>query len=160
MWSESGERTRLRVEGVCMLPLIREGDSVHVVHGTRPPRYGDIVLCREDEELKIQRVVRLESASGCLVLKGDNAREIGSTLPTSKILGVVVAVERRGSVVHFDRRPWRTLNGLIAWHSFQEARLRQEQGIAHRLAFRIAQLVPLRALSPAHLASRIFGPRG
>jgi hypothetical protein len=154
LWSATGERTRLAVEGTCMQPLILEGDTVHVVHGKALPRLGDIVLFREDDMVKVQRVVRRERDSGRVLLKGDNESETGACVSPSQVLGVAVAVERNGIVVRFDRAPWVWLNRWIAWCSFREARWRQRRGIGYRLVSRMARRVPLGRLRPADLASR------
>lgn len=159
IWSAEGEQTRLPVEGICMMPLIREGDRVHVVHGARAPRFGDIVLFRQEEALRVQRVVRLDRGSDQCDLKGDSAPTVGSTLRSSDLLGVVVAIERAGNVVRLDRGPWRVVNAVVAWSSYRESQLMQGQGFACRALRRVGRWAPFQALRPARLAAR-FAPEG
>jgi len=96
---------RFVAHGASMYPFIRDGDAVTV--GPLPAAgslVGDVVAFRQPDGagLVIHRVVA-RHGDRCL-LRGDNTVAADGFVAESDILGVVVAVERRGRAVRSHRR--------------------------------------------------------
>ena len=88
-----GESVRLRVQGVSMLPWLRDGDAVRIrpAAGRRIAR-GDIALfLRAPDRPILHRVVRVGRQDGQTVLEclGDSEHGEPERVPASAVLGVV-----------------------------------------------------------------------
>jgi len=107
---ERGEAVKLRVQGVSMLPWLREGDSVRILPAVgRPLRRGDVVLFwREPDHPILHRIVRVYRVTDKIVYMclGDSERGTPESVPASAIIGVVetTAVHRW---VYFLLNPFR-----------------------------------------------------
>jgi hypothetical protein len=105
----SGRAVRFRASGRSMHPTIRHNEMV-VVAPFKPVclAIGDIVLSRCGEKLTAHRLVRMdedEPSDGrdasapirpMVVLRGDACAVCDPPIPEDRIVGKVVAVERRG----------------------------------------------------------------
>ena len=106
-------RLRLRVRGGSMAPFMRDGDVVSI--GLTPaggPRIGDII-CYEPRvgRLFVHRVVAYTRDH--LVVKGD-ALAVVEHVARERVLGTVVALERRGTPTRLDSAGARLLSRVIA----------------------------------------------
>jgi hypothetical protein len=92
---------RLTVTGECMGPALRPGDTVLVAEPSRrPPRFGDVVLFRHPEGLRLHRLVWAPPLAGigsAWRTKGDRARRWDPHISSGDVLGTVIAVEGRDS---------------------------------------------------------------
>jgi hypothetical protein len=90
---------RLTVTGGCMGPALRPGDTVLVADPSlRPPRFGDVVLFRHPEGLRLHRLVwapPLAGAGSAWRTKGDRAPRWDPRICSGDVLGTVIAVEGR-----------------------------------------------------------------
>lgn len=88
-----GRRTRYRVQGPSMMPVLPDGTTILIRQ--QAPRPDDVVVARlpGSHTVVIKRVHRVEP-DGRLFLRGDGARTTDSrdygAVPTSCLLGVVV----------------------------------------------------------------------
>ena len=100
---------RLRVTGECMLPALHPGDTVEIVPVLeRRPGFGDIVLFRHPNGLRLHRLVwGPPRGRSFWRLKADRAIYWDPAVPAGALLGVVV------SAADPDGRP-RTLPRLSA----------------------------------------------
>ena len=101
-----------RSQGTCMYPTIRPGDALRIQSRSAVDvLVGDIVVCRKVNHLFSHRVIDLGFAEGraYVVTRPDGARD-GRDTPTfdEGLLGVVVAIERKGKPVPLVLRsyPW------------------------------------------------------
>jgi len=116
---------RLTVTGQCMQPSIDDGEKVHLVSTERrPPRFGDVVLARGPEGLRLHRLVwgpPIPGTSGRWRMKADRGVLFDPPLDPRDVLGTVVGVEGRP-----DARPRRTALALASL----------ARGVLHRLRAR------------------------
>lgn len=116
VWGQTEEQHFVPITGGSMLPLIRDGDHVLVVHGCAVVRRGDVVVFRREGQLIAHRALRICSGDAGLtfVTKGDNAFQFDPPLSADEIVGRVLAVERGGRYMSLDTAVWRVLGWLIA----------------------------------------------
>ena len=101
------------VEGESMAPTLLPGDTVQIEEVTaEAPMPGDIVLLRSNEgPPALHRVMARKRKAGewLIVTAGDGLGRLDAVLPSSRVIGRVVAVERGGRQVEFAQRqePWR-----------------------------------------------------
>lgn len=87
-----GIRFRFQAKGRSMLPLIQDGEFVHVEPaGATALRVGDVVLSRAEHEVKLHRIIRRNSDS--VITKGDASIDADDPIHQSCVLGKVVAKE-------------------------------------------------------------------
>ena len=102
-----GEAVWLRVQGVSMLPWLREGEKVRILPlSGRVLRRGDIALYwRKPNRPIMHRVVRVALDAGNPVYEclGDSERGIPERVPAAAVLGVVAGTG-------LDRLVYRALN--------------------------------------------------
>jgi len=90
---------RLTVTGECMGPSLRPGDTVLLAEPSRrPPRFGDVVLFRHPEGLRLHRLVWAPPLAGIGAAwrtKGDRSARWDPHITSGDVLGTVIAVEGR-----------------------------------------------------------------
>lgn len=158
IWSVSEEKTRFRAEGCCMSPVIRDGNIVHLIHGSKDIRTGDVVLYGEPWGYKLHRVVRIDREKKICFLKGDNSSAI-DLLPATDILGKALAVEDGRSLVNLNSWSWRLANPVIASVSYLESRIRAQETVLSRIVYRLClRLRPgsVRFLRPNYLVWKLW----
>ena len=97
---------QLRVTGECMEPALHPGAVAFVAR--RRPRFGDVVLCRHPEGLRLHRLV-WGPPVGSWRTQADRARLWDPPLVPDAVLGTVVHVEGAGPA----RRRWTALRALV-----------------------------------------------
>jgi len=109
---------RLTVTGECMGPALRPGDTVLVAEpALRPPRFGDVVLFRHPEGLRLHRLVwapPLAGAGSAWRTKGDRSPRWDPHISSGDVLGTVIAVEGRESVPGFSTALRSLAQALVA----------------------------------------------
>ena len=104
---------RLTVTGTCMEPALAHGERVHLVSAARRrPRVGDVVLARQQEGLRLHRLVfGPPLAPGWLRwrTKADRGLLLDPPLAAEDVLASIVRVEGRPGA-----RPRRTLQALVS----------------------------------------------
>lgn len=95
-----GEAVLLRVQGVSMLPWLREGDRVRILPAAgRRLRRGDIALFwRAPNRPILHRVVRAFPGEGVCDCLGDSERGEPERVPISAVIGVVETSALRRAV--------------------------------------------------------------
>jgi hypothetical protein len=93
-----GRTVRLGFGGGSMSPLLAPGDSIRVGPIRGAPRRGDIVLYLSGDVFVAHRVLRAPrgGAPDAYLVKGDFTEKGAESLPRDRILGLVLARERRG----------------------------------------------------------------
>jgi hypothetical protein len=115
---------RMRVTGTCMVPVLHPGDTVSIASpARRPPKWGDIVLVRHRDGLRLHRLVwRWPFASDRFpwLTKADRSGECDPRVSPANLLGTVVRIEgaslapRLGNAT-FRKTAQSLTAGLIAW---------------------------------------------
>jgi hypothetical protein len=115
---------RMRVTGTCMTPDLHPGDTVSIASpARRPPKWGDIVLVRHRDGLRLHRLVwRWPFASNRFpwLTKADRSGECDPRFSPADLLGTVVRIEgasfaRRMGNAWFRNTVRSLTAGLIAW---------------------------------------------
>ena len=90
-------RTRYRVEGNSMLPLLKEGDQVVVDENAKKFEIGDIVIAAHPFKKNVEMIKRVESIGedGRYFLTGDNKDESSD----SRTFGAVSVEYIKGKVI-------------------------------------------------------------
>jgi hypothetical protein len=97
LYRASGEHAWIEVAGSSMSPLVRPGDEVYVEFGGRPPRFGEIVVFREEGLMVIHRLVGRRWAKGPgtrLVTRGDGRLTFDRPFQPDLVFGVARACRR------------------------------------------------------------------
>ena len=139
-------RLTLRVRGTCMVPLLQDGDRVHVSSGQ--PRRGEIWLARGRDGLICHRHLGLGQDGPLLC--GDRTLNVESLAPEA-LLGRVIDVERSGRRILLTGSAWNLLGRWLAncqlWSHRRrstargrlfEALRQRALGVLHRLAWYLA----------------------
>lgn len=86
---------RMRVSGTCMEPALKEGATVVLASVERArPRFGDVVLARHPEGLRLHRLVWAPGrAPGSWRTQADRALLFDARLRAKDVLATVVKVE-------------------------------------------------------------------
>lgn len=130
VWAEAGRRSRAAIQGMSMVPLLRPGEVVVVVHSREALRCGQIVAYRSGERVIVHRLVR-RRREGDLLLAGDSRVLADAPVLGGAVIGRVVAVEHEGRCVNlesrtaavygralaasFPLRRWRVALAALAW---------------------------------------------
>lgn len=117
----AGVALRFRARGASMLPLVRDGDVVHV----RPVcpnklRVADVVLCcSHPGRVVVHRVVgkRAGPEGVRFTVQGDQVSRPDGQIPAAQVYGRVTAIERAGATLAMDRPAMRTLGWLAVLRS-------------------------------------------
>ncbi len=107
-----GEAVLLRVQGVSMLPWLREGDQVRILPAAgRRLRRGDIALFwRAPNRPILHRVVRVHRATAVCECLGDSESGPPERVPVSAVIGVVEISALRRAVYLALNPPRRWVN--------------------------------------------------
>lgn len=95
--TDLGGEVWIRVTGLSMNPLLREGDSVLLSPLTQPPRRGDVLLIDMHGAPLLHRVRRFEGAS--VVTRGDACQRDDPAAAEASCIGRAIAARRGGSVL-------------------------------------------------------------
>ena len=119
IWSECREKTSHTVEGNCMSPLIREGDSIVIEHGRQDIKVGDVVVARISSRYNVQRVLRREVKDGSetYLLKGDQSALFHESVSRSDIVGKVVEVSGSNGQLSLDSLFWKGAGSILLMRS-------------------------------------------
>jgi len=126
-WAESGKQSSVKLSGNSMRPLLKNGSTVVVEHGSDGICFGDIIVFRREGTLVVHRVVRVCRRSGkrLFVTKGDRALKFDpSLLREHDVLGRVVGVAKGEKTVTFQARCWSVVNLLLAIFSLAVGSMR------------------------------------
>lgn len=106
-WAQTGREHEVDVRGNSMWPLVRDGDKARIAHGLGKLKRGDVVAYQRNGELVVHRLIRIVHGAGepRFLIKGDNVSGYDPTVPASRVLGRVVALQRSGK--------WRRLDTLL-----------------------------------------------
>jgi hypothetical protein len=109
---------RLSVTGRCMMPALCPGDAVTIAPRTRrTPRWGDIVLVRQPDGMRLHRLVwRWPSAFGNArwLTKADRSAEWDPPADPRSILGTMIQIEApAGTPPRRTARAIATLESLL-----------------------------------------------
>ncbi len=115
LWSHSGQ-FRMRMMGVSMLPIFREGDELIVEPQPESIRVGDVVVYRRAGRSVVHRVVGMRRSGGekLLMRKGDRVRSFDPALPLHMILGRVAKKRTISGITDYDSLFWLLANTIIA----------------------------------------------
>jgi hypothetical protein len=105
----------LRVTGACLEPALFDGERVRLAPvATHPPRFGDVVLARMPEGLRLHRLVWPLPGLRSLHVrtKADRSPFLDAAIPSTAILATALDVERGQSVPARDMG--RALRSLAA----------------------------------------------
>ncbi len=113
-----GESVRVRVQGVSMLPWLREEDQVCVrPSADRRLRRGDIALFRRTpSRLILHRIVGVRTEAGTVVCDclGDSESGNPERVLASSVIGVVETTPIQRAAYRTLHRPRRWLNRLLS----------------------------------------------
>lgn len=111
---KEGERLQLQVNGTSMSPFLQPGDGVIVLKSAPEGlARGDLVVALRERDLVTHRLVAVENA--LWYLKGDNLPGIDLPLPAGAILGRVIAVQRKDTIISLETTRWRLVNRILGW---------------------------------------------
>jgi hypothetical protein len=124
IWSEKGEETSCHLAGNCMAPMIREGDSLIIEHGSQDIHVGDVVVFGTPGNIYVNRVVRIEHKSGSesYLLKGDQSFTFPQSVSRDQILGKVVEVSGSNGHIYLNSTFWKTMNHILSIRSYISGR--------------------------------------
>jgi signal peptidase I len=117
LWYQTSEQHWLPVQGISMLPLLHEGDSILVSYDLSTVRRGDILVYQRRDELIAHRVVRVinrSDKSHIFLTKGDRCTYFDPPLFGIEVLGRVNSIRKNGKEYDLTTRSWKFLNSLLA----------------------------------------------
>jgi hypothetical protein len=119
IWGERGEKSACTIEGNCMLPTIRNGNTLVLKHGNRDIRRGDVVVFGAPGSVRVHRVVQIQNRSGKrhFLLKGDQVPTFHAPLSEEQILARVLEVHGPEKHLNLDSTFWKCMNYLMALRS-------------------------------------------
>lgn len=107
-----------------MAPMIREGDSLIIEHGSQDIHVGDVVVFGTPGNIYVNRVVRIEHKSGSesYLLKGDQSFTFPQSVSRDQILGKVVEVSGSNGHIYLNSTFWKTMNHILSIRSYISGR--------------------------------------
>jgi signal peptidase I len=119
---EAGTVARLRIDGVSMRPILRQGDIV-VVRSCpiEELRLGDVLVIQRENDLVTHRLVAVKPDGW--YTKGDASSALDSPAAEEAILGRVEAVERGSLSWSTQSNRWIGASRFIGWLAWQEIRV-------------------------------------
>lgn len=120
LWQEIGKETQIKLSGMSMLPLIKNGDSVVIHHSTKGLGVGSIVAFRKGQKIIVHRVIKIEHEDGktTFLTKGDLNLKTDHPLHEDKLIGKVIARNRGGRQINLDTTFWTVMGRIISTFSF------------------------------------------
>ncbi|MBM2832841.1 MAG: hypothetical protein HW406_2 [Candidatus Brocadiaceae bacterium] len=115
LWSQTRALHHIPITGRSMLPLIRKGDHVLVVHGCDGVRRGDVVVFRHEGKLIAHRVLHIyKETTGhrTFITKGDNSPQCDPPWSSREMVGRVSGIKRGKKEMSLDTPYWR----VVGWH--------------------------------------------
>ena len=124
LWEQTGEISVCPIEGNCMSPMIREGDTLVIRHGPQGIRVGDVVVFGSPGAFYVNRVLRVEGGDGSetFLVKSDQNLTYNKPIPEAEILGKVIEIRGSNGHLYLDSIFWRNLNYLLSIRSDFAAR--------------------------------------
>ena len=100
---ENDQTAIFKVRGMSMFPLLRDRrDSVTLKKIDEAPKNRDIILYKRDSgQFVLHRIVKVEN--GLYTLVGDNQSQLEYPIRLDQILGVVVAINRKGKEIDLSK---------------------------------------------------------
>ena len=129
---ENGASFRLRANGYSMTPTIRHGDIIVISPFNQlPPRTGEIVAFRHphNQRLAVHRFIDARASS--VLCRGDNRDHEDPPVPQDDVLGVVVAIQRKGRDRFWPNRFAHP--HLSRWYCRLDARFKRLRRVARRM---------------------------
>ncbi|UCF06323.1 MAG: S24/S26 family peptidase [bacterium] len=120
-WKRTGRDSELTIAGGSMRPLFGKGSRVIVRPVTDCPVRGDIVAYMRHGGLTVHRIVRVFEQRGArrFIAKGDAAFGFDpEPVDGGMIVGRVVGIERKGSVIDLETPRWRLYGRFVARCSY------------------------------------------
>jgi len=115
--NRKGKHLSFRARGGSMSPFIRNGEIIEIRPiESRKIKSGDIIFYRANpNKLITHRVIKriLENGKIVFITKGDRSPTFDERVYSGDVLGKVVAVEKNGRIIRFDKGLMRLLN--IFW---------------------------------------------
>jgi len=133
IWNEQGESSTCSIEGNCMSPMIREGDSLVIKHGSEHIRAGDIVVFASSGRNLVCRVVRMSAGNGTpeYLVKADQELH-AQLLPRDRIVGKVTEIAGSNGRLCLNSPFWKSINRLLAWRSYFAFRRAKSESVLWR----------------------------
>ncbi len=131
IWNERQEQSACTITGNCMSPMIREGDTLVIRHGSRDIRMGDVVVFGAPGKFRVHRVVGIERRDGVelFLLKADRKSRLHRPVSRGEILGKVIEVRGAEGRFRLDSVFWRTVNYILSIRSYVNARKRSADSV-------------------------------
>jgi signal peptidase I len=125
--------------GYSMWPFIRPGEKIVVKRVAMDElNQGDVILYREDGELRLHRLIRKTGDKGryAFYSRGDNSNSSPEFISEEMYIGKAVAVVRKGKMINFPcRSRYLQSRGIIIFKPFINTVIKP----LYRLCLRIAR---------------------
>jgi len=124
IWQERCEVSVCPIEGNCMSPVIREGDTLVIKHGPQDIHVGDVVVFGSPGSFLVHRVLKISGGEGneTFILKADRNPTFHQPVSRDEILGRVVEVRGSNGRMCLNSPFWRSLNYMLSIRSYISAR--------------------------------------
>lgn len=101
-----GKSVRIRIKGMSMYPMLRDGRDVAVIRRTDIPALGEVVLAEVQKgRYVLHRIIGKEGDR--LILMGDGNLIASEECMLRDVMGKVVMIMRNGREVDPEKRIWR-----------------------------------------------------
>ncbi|MBI5115789.1 S24/S26 family peptidase [Candidatus Poribacteria bacterium] len=156
IWQERGEKSACSIEGNCMSPMIREGDTLVIKHGDKHIRAGDIVVFASCERNLVCRVIRSSAENGALeyLVKADQELHTQLISP-DRIVGKVIEIAGSNGRLRLNSLFWKMMNRALATRSYLVFK-RSRTGSPFRSRLTGVFRSPLRSLVEPWPVGRVF----
>jgi signal peptidase I len=112
-----GDRFRLRVTSISMIPILQPEDFILVESCEKVQiQRGDLISIRRPQDIVTHRLIK--KYSGIYITKGDNSPLPDPSIMPQDILGRVIRIERGTSSWNIHQHRWGRFNrflGLVGW---------------------------------------------
>ena len=139
----AGITIRFKAVGKSMHPLIRDGDILFVAP-VKPfnIRLGDVVLFTNHSGRPIiHRVIKIRKCGEepCLLIRGDRSIQSDGYISLSSVYGLVIKIDREGTLIKSEGPIFKFLGKLASWHS----RIQSGNTWFYRMVFQILKRLPV-----------------